>query len=706
MVNVTSRRASTALTWFGAVVLFLGVLAGLVNRNVLDGPRFTRHVDAMRQDPAVARQLGLVISAGVLSLNPELVSLRPLVEVASTSLAASSTLSGPFQSAVGRLHGAFTGAESGAVVFRLADVGAVVAAVLPTLSDGAAARVPADLDVTLASFGSGSAAATTIHWARIAAWLSWLLPLLAFLLLLAGIAIGPERWRATSRTGWAVVVAGLGVGAVALAGAIIASVVDRNTLDGALVAAAWNEFGGDIWWAAAIMIACGGVVVAVATNRVPQVDLAREVRRITNVVLHPPARTWTRITWGLALAGVGLGAVLRPSLIFGVLGALTGLVLLVVGLGEVAAAAGARRAPAESPEAPRKSQRFPWIPVSVIAVAIALVGALVGVDAAPASSQVEVDRTASSACNGHVQLCDRRYDDVAYAATHNSMAAADEPGWFIPEQPTGLVGQLQAGIRVLLIDTWYGQTTQRPGVIATAPDSHDAALAEANRLYGPALVESALRIRNAITPRPTGPIRPYLCHTLCEIGATEWGPVMGRVRAWLTAHPREVVSFVIQDQVTPADTAKIFKDAGLLPYVYTHEAGSPWPTLGQMIDSGKRVVVLMERRGGGTAYPWMLQGFNYIQDTPFSNPTVADLSCRLQRGKVTNPLLLLNYWLSDFSALVGSARVINAYDILWPYATDCQRERGQIPNYIAVNYYNYGDLFRVVDQLNGVRSPG
>lgn len=58
-----------------------------------------------------------------------------------------------------------------------------------------------------------------------------------------------------------------------------------------------------------------------------------------------------------------------------------------------------------------------------------------------------------------------------------------------------------------------------------------------------------------VTPTPVGPVEPYLCHGLCEIGATLWEPQMAEVKAWLDAHPREVVTFFIEDYVSPADTA-------------------------------------------------------------------------------------------------------------------------------------------------------
>ena len=81
---------------------------------------------------------------------------------------------------------------------------------------------------------------------------------------------------------------------------------------------------------------------------------------------------------------------------------------------------------------------------------MALVVGLVAVGAAPSTTAVPtvVAQSGPDTCNGHVQLCDRRYNDVAFPAAHNAMSAADEPGWFIPEQPTGVIGALDAGVSV------------------------------------------------------------------------------------------------------------------------------------------------------------------------------------------------------------------------------------------------------------------
>jgi hypothetical protein len=84
----------------------------------------------------------------------------------------------------------------------------------------------------------------------------------------------------------------------------------------------------------------------------------------------------------------------------------------------------------------------------------------------------------------------------------------------------------------------------------------------------------------------------------------------------------------------------------LLPFVHTQRSGEPWPTLGQMIDSGKRVVVLMENHGGGATYPWLLPGFDWVQDTPYDFASASAFSCARLRGRPSSPLLLVNHWLN------------------------------------------------------------
>ena len=46
---------------------------------------------------------------------------------------------------------------------------------------------------------------------------------------------------------------------------------------------------------------------------------------------------------------------------------------------------------------------------------------------------------------------------------------------------------------------------------------------------------------------------------------------------------------------------------------------------------------------------------------------------------------------------------MNAREVLLARARACERERGMLPNILAVDFYRSGDLFGVVDTLNGLK---
>ena len=78
-------------------------------------------------------------------------------------------------------------------------------------------------------------------------------------------------------------------------------------------------------------------------------------------------------------------------------------------------------------------------------------------------------------------------------------------------------------------------------------------------------------------------------------------------------------------------------------------------------------------------------------------------SCAANRGPDGAPLLLLNHWVAmEPLPLPSDDEQVNAYGPLMRRLRECRRIRHHIPNLVAVNFYRRGDLFRVVDTLNGV----
>ncbi|MCD9199655.1 PI-PLC domain-containing protein [Aeromicrobium wangtongii] len=697
------RTLSRALVVLGSVTLLIGLVAGVVNRQVLDGGRFAGHVDAIREDPQVARQIGLLVTDRILAQEPDLTGLRPLLESASATLVASPALGPVVRGTVAPLHDALTSDDGGQVILRLADVGALLVTAITTLAPQTEAAIPPDLDVTLASIGAQELTGDLIEAADDVALLAAVLPVLGLLMLVAAGAL--------DRRGWRGVVRATGTGALGAAGVLVvlllvaswwASRLDDSIRD-ALVAAAWRELDGSFWAVAGVVAAAGLLMRLVAS---PGLDLdpstlaSRGWRTLSGVGSTPR----TELFRGGAVVLVGGLMVVRPLLVLSLVGVIAGAALVLIGARSLLRV-GAAWWVARRPDRVRRDRQGLVAragPIAALAGAVALVAAFV-VGAWPAGRDLPAfSATDGTACNGHRELCDRRFDEVSYAGTHNSMAAADQPGWFLAEQPYGILRQLDDGIRVLLIDSWNGQGTERPGVIANAGADRKKALAEARATYGTRVLQSALRIRDALDLTPTGPVRPYLCHALCELGSTDWEPLMVQVKTWLDRHPREVVTFFVQDEVSPEDTAALVRRAGLASYVHTPVAGQPWPTLGEMIASGRRVVFLLENASGGSADPWLIDARTAVQDTPYSFRRPSEFTCTRFRGPADASLFLVNHWLSNFDSRVTDAAKVNAEDVLWPRLKTCEAERGRRPNFVAVDYYDRGDLLRAVDRLNGV----
>ncbi len=260
-------------------------------------------------------------------------------------------------------------------------------------------------------------------------------------------------------------------------------------------------------------------------------------------------------------------------------------------------------------------------------------------------------------CNGHEELCDRPYDEVVFPGTHNSHSATGEGfSQFIANQAFGVGTQLEDGVRVLMLDTYYDEA--KPSAIV-------------------------------------------LCHGPCELGSTPHLEVLTTIVEFLETHPKEVVTLIYEDYVAPADLAVDYGAAGAVEFVYIHETNQPWPTLGEMVAANTRLVVTAEHSGPPPA--WHQYVWDLAWDTPYGPQDPAALSCELNRGSPDNDLFLVNHWVNNDLGLpsLEAAEQVNAYDFLLARAQECQALWGHPVNFLAVDFYDRGDLFAVVDTLNG-----
>jgi hypothetical protein len=212
---------------------------------------------------------------------------------------------------------------------------------------------------------------------------------------------------------------------------------------------------------------------------------------------------------------------------------------------------------------------------------------------------------------------------------------------------------------------------------------------------------AGMRVREQMVGEP-GPSDIYLCHGFCELGAIPMVPALREFADFLATHPGEVIIIDFEDYAPPAAIAQAVEESGLLPYVYQGPLGPTWPTLGEMVASGGRVVVLGEY--DVTGVPWMHMAWEgLVTETPYTFPTPEDFSCKANRGTPRGELFLMNHWIETTpTPRPSNAEIVNQRDVIVRRARECRRERDMMPNIIAVDFAGIGDVVGAVRVLNGL----
>ncbi|OGM44141.1 hypothetical protein ABOM_007010 [Aspergillus bombycis] len=287
-------------------------------------------------------------------------------------------------------------------------------------------------------------------------------------------------------------------------------------------------------------------------------------------------------------------------------------------------------------------------------------------------------------CNGYPEFCARNYSNITVVAAHNSPFV--QPGSVAANQALDVEAQLDDGIRMLQFQTHLVNNTMR------------------------------------------------LCHSSCElldVGTLE--AYLTRVTKWMKAHPYDVVTILMgnSDYVDPGNFTGPIQSSGLMDLVYTPTkipmALDDWPTLSSMILSGKRAVMFLDYQANQTAYPWLMDEFSQVWETPFS-PTDRDFPCDVQRPPdlaapdARNRLYMANHNLNiqmdvlglslliPNTALLNETNNVTGFGSLGLMASNCTRIWDRPPSFLLVDYYNYGPVngtvFEVAAKMNNVTYNG
>jgi hypothetical protein len=272
-----------------------------------------------------------------------------------------------------------------------------------------------------------------------------------------------------------------------------------------------------------------------------------------------------------------------------------------------------------------------------------------------------------------------------------------------PHHEAGMPQMLRDGIRALLIDVHYGF----PGGSRIKTDMRSEPNADTmKKAIGAEGYAAAMRIRDRLVGVDESKHEAYFCHGFCELGAYLVGPALRDIRDFMVTHPDEVVILIVEDYITPEDLAAEFEKSGLAKLVYRDDPSPEWPTLRQLIERDTRVLAFIE--SGRPGVSWLRPAFQNFRETPYSFHKPEEFSCRANRGGDTGRMFQINHWIDTTpTPKPSNAAIVNAYPFLLERAQKCEAERGHLPNLIAVDFYRTGDLFAVVNKLNGVgEEPG
>jgi len=286
----------------------------------------------------------------------------------------------------------------------------------------------------------------------------------------------------------------------------------------------------------------------------------------------------------------------------------------------------------------------------------------------PLSSAATTGRRAT-VCNGFSEFCGLSYGNITFVGAHDSYAVGVNN--LFTDQDYNVTQQLNDGIRMLQM-----QAHNNSGTI-------------------------------------------QLCHTSCSLfnGGTLQSYLQS-VHSWMSTNPNDVVSLLIvnSDGFAPSAYDSVFKAVGLDTLSYTPTSAvttnTAWPSLGSMIDSGKRLVTFMDTKANFNSVPYIIDEFTNMWETAFDVTTTFDCSVNRSNGDTSTELYLINHFLDQI--VLGQdapdpqeANVTNGVSgtgSLGAQVQTCVATQGRNPNFMLVDFYEFGggSVFQVAATANGV----
>ncbi|MBC7660554.1 MAG: hypothetical protein H7249_12720 [Chitinophagaceae bacterium] len=263
-----------------------------------------------------------------------------------------------------------------------------------------------------------------------------------------------------------------------------------------------------------------------------------------------------------------------------------------------------------------------------------------------------------------------RFDEVTWLTTHNSFNNNKDINWSAPNQGQSIETQLKEGVRAFMVD------------LHPTMDKKDA----------------------------------MLCHILCDKNLPFLKQNLPRffntVVKFLNDNPKAIVTIFFEDYATPdqlkraLDSIDGIHDLMFNPYAENVQTKG-WPTLQDMVDRNKRLLMLSDHSDKtelGVAFNRDFTAENYWSLGNLGR----DYSCKSRWGNVAinqkdegfERLFVMNHYRNIGNRLLADYDNHHLRSRVEDY---CLKASERKPNFVAVDFYDWGDAREYVASLNTIR---
>ena len=278
-----------------------------------------------------------------------------------------------------------------------------------------------------------------------------------------------------------------------------------------------------------------------------------------------------------------------------------------------------------------------------------------------------LDESDGIECHGMAEYCLRSYDNFTFPETHNSFSTIEDGVWMAVNHYTALQAQWDAGIRSFMLDTHHLSKEE------TGPDDVRFCHGDPNSgLFYPCIYS--------------------------EVDAFSWLSHLGSL---MNNSSGDLVSLLLENYVPGEHLDYLFEMTGMNERAFVHVPGAPWPSIGEMILNGTDLVVYWDYQYD-ERFPWLHHAWTHSWDTPYGESEPSQMSCRVGRGDGEQEVWHLNNWLSSIYGTGDPVRSndVNDYDTLLNRSLDCWEKVGDRPTFIAVDFWENGEIVNVTVTLN------